>query len=140
MCVIKKQNWAAVINTFSLLLFLPSLVIGSSSFETDRQQVHELMRLETEQLLQRSSVANSKTSESPQTNLLRLKAIYGVGKRVLAEVHWNGQDYLYLKGQTWPLGNGSSAPLRLIEMTGRCITLAQKDQTHQLCVASPGGE
>lgn len=140
MCVIKNQHWAAAINTFGLLMMLPSLVLGSSSFETDQQQVHELMRLETEQLLQRSSGVSPKASESLQTNSLRLKAIYGVGKRVLAEVDWNGRDYLYLKGQTWPLGHSSASALRLIEMAGRCITLAQHEQTHRLCVASPGGE
>lgn len=123
-----------------LLAWFPGLALGNSSFDTDRQHVYELMRLETEQLLQPKPTSQSKALKTEPTDQLRLKAMYGVGKRVLAEVQWNGRDYIYLKGQTWPLGNTSSNTLRLLSMAGRCITLAHQDQTHQLCVASPGGE
>ena len=111
-----------------------------SDFQLDQTQVLDLMRQETEKLLGPPVAHSPSTEKTIQAESLYLKALYGVGKRVLAEVHWNGHEYLYLKGQAWPLGNTKQKALRLIEMAGRCITLAQGEQTHHLCVNVLGAE
>ena len=111
----------------------------NSNFDLDQMQVLELMRQETEKLLR--PVAKTPLVAAPAlVDTLYLKAVYGVGKRLLAEVHWNGQDYLYLKGQAWPLGHTQQQALRLVQMSGRCITVAQQEKHHQLCVNTPGAE
>lgn len=70
-----------------------------------------------------------------------LIAMYGVGKKVLAEVSFKGQPYLYIRGQTWPLGdvNGSSQ-LRLLSMSSRCTHLAFQKTEFNLCVTPQGGQ
>ncbi len=103
----------------------------------DQKRVLELMRQETEKLM--PSGVDSVGVTTRGTDSLYLKAMYGVGKRLLAEVHWNGQDYVYLNGHTWPLGQAQKS-LRLIRMAGRCITLGLQETQHQLCVRTPGGE
>lgn len=111
-----------------------------SDFQLDQTQVLDLMRQETEKLLGPPVVHNSSTKSAIKTESLYLKALYGVGKRVLAEVHWNGHEYLYLKGQAWPLGHTKQKTLRLVKMADRCITLAQEEQSHHLCVNVSGAE
>ncbi len=118
---------------------MPLRAESHSHFDADQMQVLELMRQETEKLLR--PVAKAPPAVAPPVvDTLYLKAVYGVGKRLLAEVHWNGQDYLYLKGQTWPLGHAQQKNLRLVKMAGRCITLAQQETQHHLCVNTPGAE
>lgn len=105
----------------------------------DQLRVVELMRQETEKLLQPHPSKSPGPSAQTPDETPHLRAIYGVGQRLLAEVHWQGQDYLYLKGQAWPLGHTQNQ-LRLVKLAGRCITLAHQEQTHHVCIKNPGGQ
>lgn len=101
----------------------------------DKQTVKQLMRLESERLLQSATV--EKTSQSKEVTEVapHLVAMYGVGKRVVAEVLFNGRSYVYLRGQTWPVGDQvGKNQLRLLSMTSRCVHLAYQQQEHELCV------
>lgn len=69
-----------------------------------------------------------------------LKAMYGVGKHVLAEVEHNGKSYVYVRGQVWPIGDQKGlSQLRLLSMSTRCVELAYKEQTLSACVVPQGG-
>lgn len=112
---------------------------ANSEQTLDQLRVVELMRQETEKLLQPQPSKSSGPSAQTPDEMPHLRAIYGVGQRLLAEVHWQGQDYLYLKGQAWPLGHTKNQ-LRLVKLAGRCITLAHQEQTHHVCIKNPGGQ
>ena len=71
----------------------------------------------------------------------KLQAIYGVGQRLLAEVSWQGQSYIYLKGQALPAGRKADAStLRLKSISARCIALQGPDRLFESCLGSAGHE
>ena len=119
----------------------------------DQLLVRELMRLDAEQAAQRlrkgvsSSgaavlpvAAESATVAAAQQRPV-LQAIYGVGQRLVAEVLWQGQSYIYLKGQSLPAGRKADAvTLRLKSISARCIALQGPERLFELCLGSAGQE
>lgn len=115
----------------------------------DQLSVRELMRLDAEQALQRLRkggaspspvLSPSQLPDSQRHSRLppRLVAIYGVGNRLLAEITWKGQSYVYLKGQPSPVGRNSHASLRLQTLSSRCATLRDDEQRFELCLGHSG--
>lgn len=112
----------------------------------DQMLVRELMRLDAEMALSRLQKGFSNGSqETPQavpTDQIqgrsrsdpRLVAIYGVGQQLLAEVSWEGQSYVFLKGKAAPVGRNAAVTLRLKSLNSRCATLQEKDQRFELCL------
>ena len=119
----------------------------------DQMLVRELMRLDAEQAALRlrkgTSSAAGGTVMTPTPQLRgdsgqlrpKLQAIYGVGQRLLAEVSWQGQSYIYLKGQALPAGRKADAStLRLKSISARCIALQGPDRLFESCLGSAGHE
>lgn len=109
--------------------------------------VKELMLSESEHLVTpRPMVKGEKTSPTQHVSTqkeaptLTLKAMYGVGKRIAAEVDFDGKSYVYLRGQTWPVGDEvGRSQLRLLAMTSRCIEVARQEEVFTACVVPRGG-
>lgn len=95
--------------------------------------VRQLMLLETHHALMRSKggtssgpgsssrpqSASSSTREGPH-----LRAIYGVGQRLLAEVAIGSETLIFLKGHPVPMGyKAGAAPYRLTDWDKHCIQL-----------------
>ena len=138
MCAMRKIKW-----------FCGSLFLLSSSVQASvvvdvvaaKNSVLELMRSEQQQLqarLKPAELHDANHLATTQPQALALNALYGVGQRLMAEVHFNGQDYMYLNGQPWPIGAHSQHQLRLITISGSCVKLAYKDQPHTLCAQALG--
>lgn len=130
-------------------LFLSSSLVQSMSeisttedWEPEVQLVKGLLQAELIQL--QGSENASFTSESiggVRIYPAHLKAMYGVGQHILAEVEYNGKSYLYIRGQVWPIGDpGGASQLRLVAMTTRCVELAYKEQLLNACVVPQGGQ
>lgn len=115
--------------------------------------VRELMRLEAEQALAaaRESRAQSRRASAvssagvPMKNVVqnheepRLVGIYGVGKRVFAEVRAGSQAWVFLKGHRDPIGHtAKAAPYHLREIAGTCVRLERQGAETQLCLSTPG--
>ncbi len=119
----------------------------------DQMLVRELMRLDAEQAAQRLRKGVSPSSPGivpvpagPARGVASqqrpsLQAIYGVGQRLLAEVTWQGQSYVYLKGQALPPGRKADAStLRLKSISARCVALQGPDRLFELCLGASGQE
>lgn len=119
----------------------------------DQMLVRELMRLDAEQAALRlrkgtsSAAGGAVMTPMPQVRggsgqpRPKLQAIYGVGQRLLAEVSWQGQSYIYLKGQTLPAGRKADAStLRLKSISARCIALQGPDRLFESCLGAADHE
>lgn len=117
--------------------------------------VRELMRLEAEMALERARAqrergnaaasrggggvqagghARSLTSDAP-----RLVGIYGVGRRLFAEVRSGPRGFLFLNGHSLPLGHaGGDDVYRLKELAGACVRLARQNEETLLCLPRGG--
>ena len=110
----------------------------------ETQLVLDLIRAENEQL-QPSSAQPKRNhpvlvKEDYEGSRLVLHAMYGVGKRVIAEVSFEGQLYLYLRGQSWPIGDQQGrSGLRLVSMSTNCVQLARQEEVFDACVLAQGG-
>lgn len=113
----------------------------------DQMTVRELMRLDADQALAqtRARLAAQKNPRSPVQGIVskavhgsaapRLVAIYGVGKKLLAEVLVGSQPYVYMRGQALPVGAKPGAALLMLRgITGSCVQLERQDETHTLCL------
>lgn len=114
----------------------------------DQTSVRELMRLETAQALQRlraerqtraglaeqrsTSTAGSKLSEA------QLVGIYGVGRKLMAEVRVGERTLLFMRGRLQAVGPDKTHALRLVDITDRCVELQWGGQRQSLCAASGG--
>ena len=110
-----------------------------------QMSVRELMRLDTAlalekaraQLRQRQGnvVTADQAGSFGQENSLKLLAIYGVGKKLLAEVKIGEKTYVYLRGQAWAVGTRAHpSSYRLEGISGSCVHLARNQETHTLCL------
>lgn len=137
------------------LLLLPFAVLAQTSDEikeTDalpaqQQLVRDLIELENQRLTQPLAARRSQNQSSAVSPMaysgvdLVLKAMYGVDKRILAEVSFRGKPYLYLRGQAWPIGDSQGqSQLRLLSMSSGCIRLAHKEEQFSACVLTHGGQ
>ncbi|MBP6020187.1 MAG: hypothetical protein KA735_11905 [Burkholderiaceae bacterium] len=106
--------------------------------------VRELMRLDTELALSASRGRLTGVDKRSETALalsdqpggqLRLVAIYGVGKRLLAEVLVGSQPYVYMRGHPLPIGaKAGSHVYKLGGISGSCVQLERQDEAHTLCL------
>lgn len=70
---------------------------------------------------------------------LQLLGIYGVGKRLYAEVRSGARVFRFLKGQPEPLGYRDDGNfLRLHDLSGVCVRLLSRGEPTQLCLSSRG--
>jgi len=105
--------------------------------------VRELMHLETVEALElaRGRARNHRYPDSTPAGAgsgregLKLLAIYGVGKKLLAEVRVGSRPLVYLRGQPLPLGAKADAQVyRLHGITGSCVHLERRGEAHTLCL------
>jgi hypothetical protein len=109
----------------------------------EQMSVRELMQLETREALElaRGRARNHRYPDSapagagPGREGLKLVAIYGVGKKLLAEVRVGSRPQVYLRGQALPLGAKADAQVyRLHGITGSCVHLERRGEAHTLCL------
>jgi hypothetical protein len=111
----------------------------------DQMSVRELMRLDTALALQQSRTKLQKGDSSSQaarrggaiahSGALELVAIYGVGKKLLAEVVIGTQPHVYMRGKALPVGASASASAYLLRgISGSCVHLERQDEAHTLCL------
>lgn len=118
--------------------------------------VRELMRLEGEMALEaarrrrgqtgpvsglqpatRAPAAASVLQSSAES--LRLVGIYGVGKRLFAEVRSGSRAWLFQNGRSLPVGSVAGEEVyRLKEVAGACVRLEQKGDETVLCLSRGG--
>lgn len=108
----------------------------------DQLSVRELMRWETSQALKRLRADRESLSAgterhthraAPDLNAASLIAIYGVGRKLMAEVRIDGASLLFMRGRTNAVGPGKSHRMRLLSLTERCVEIAIGDQQRVLC-------
>ena len=110
----------------------------------EQMSVRELMRLDTALAVsqahsalrgqRRSGPSDSQTALA-QSGALKLVAIYGVGKKLLAEVMVGTQPHIYIRGKPFPVGqDGVESAYLLRGITGSCIQLERKQESHTLCL------
>lgn len=122
--------------------------VSLSEMARDQLTVRELMQLENEQALQaqrrrKSPAAAALAPDAGQGVAsgdvsLRLVGIYGVGKRLFAEVRRGTHAFVFLKGHSRPVGHTlGAADYRLKALTGACVQLEHHGEETVLCL--PGG-
>ena len=120
-----------------------SLPADELAFE--QMSVRELMRLDTALALSqsknkldgrgKSSALKESHSVLAQAAGPRLIAIYGVGKKLMAEVLVGSHPFVYMHGRALPVGlKSSTTAFRLREITGSCIQLERNEESHTLCL------
>lgn len=117
--------------------------------------VRELMRLEGEQALEAArqrrgrdgraagapAVAGAGTPVvASATEVLRLIGIYGVGKRLFAEVRNGSHAWVFQSGHSLPVGqvSGGADVYRLKELNGACVRLERSGDETVLCLPRGG--
>lgn len=111
----------------------------------EQMSVRELMRLDTALALNhvkeklrarhKSGAAADDIRALAQNGSVNLVAIYGVGKKLLAEVRVGSQSYVYMHGRVLPVGlKTSSTALLLRGITASCVQLERDEQSHTLCL------
>lgn len=119
----------------------PVSATAKSELDDQAMQVRELLRLEQQQLRmhleagQGLIVPNELSAVEPIVNKPKLAAIYGVGKRLLAEFHSEDLTYLYIHNQEFPIGYVSGADVyRLVGITDQCVTLKRRHDELTQCL------
>jgi len=138
----------------AVLLGMMSCAVASAGSDVDELAadqiaVHELMRLETHQLLrQLRTAAGHRGTERPRmqahtengavadVSATRLVAIYGVGSKLMAEVRVDDHTLLFTRGRPEPIGPGKAHAMRLLSISDRCVTVAWKDRQESLCASA----
>ncbi len=143
---ISARMWAVL--CICLAVVMPSVsqatATSVSDTESDTMAVRELMRLDTELALRATQSRLDKAANDTSAvvaitgakrGALKLVAIYGVGKNLMAEVLVGSQPYVYMRGQALPVGAkpGHSA-YQLAGISGSCVYLKQQDDEHTLCL------
>ena len=115
--------------------------------------VRELMRLEGEQALEtarqrrgQGEAANAVASGTVAAiaragggDTPRLVGIYGVGKRLFAEVRKGPQAWVFVNGRSLPLGRmAADDGYRLREVAGACVRLERQGEETVLCLPRGG--
>ncbi|MDS1141891.1 hypothetical protein RE432_15725 [Pusillimonas sp. SM2304] len=107
--------------------------------------VRELMRLDTDLALaqarnrlrqQRGRPDQPEAGAMPARHgNLKLVALYGVGKKLLAEVAIGGQAHVYMRGQPLAVGAKAGPSTYLLRgMSGSCVHLERGGEAHTLCL------
>lgn len=124
---------------------------GLDELLADQVSVRELMRLETAQVLHRvrnmpgygpnrdSRARAGHPAAQMGTGAMRLVAIYGVGRKLMAEVQIDGQSLLFMRGRLQAIGPGKAHEMRLLSMNSRCVELALGERRESLCAPASHG-
>ncbi|MGB3290366.1 MAG: hypothetical protein WBA83_13930 [Burkholderiaceae bacterium] len=119
------------------------LAVGDSA--SMDMSVRELMRLDADlaltQLKGRMSREGMATeaaqvgAASAAGGALKLVAIYGVGRKLLAEVMIGTRPYVYLHGKALAVGaKAGPAEYLLRGISGSCVHLERQQEAHTLCL------
>ncbi len=131
----------------SLCATRPEAVWASvDGLAAEQMSVRELMRIETDLALsqaRRTLRKEDKRTEDKEgdsrisrSGPLKLVGIYGVGKKLLAEVEIGAQPHVYMRGHAFPVGmKASSSSYKLRGISGSCVQLERKDEAHTLCLS-----
>lgn len=141
---------------------VPQKTNGSESkvlLVQEQVSVRELMRLETalalsdaRQALRHSQTRHARQAgrirapgqgpyqrlELPDTNV-RLKSIYGVGKKLVARIQVGDRQLTYINGRPRPVGATSGESVYLLKsIEGQCVTLQRKQVQQRVCFDTSG--
>ena len=129
-----------------LCLTWPDAVRASvDGLASEQMSVRELMRIETDLALSQArktlrkddkkTEAMEGDSRISRSGPLKLIGIYGVGKKLLAEVEIGAQPHVYMRGHAFPVGmEASPSSYKLLGISGSCVQLERKDEAHTLCL------
>lgn len=150
-CRRKRQGWPFIAAGFGLvaLALMPgrSAAIPVEGVAVEQLTVRELMQLDAERALEAARRRREQTGKPGATvsaTLLsgaghetpRLVGIYGVGKRLFAEVRSGGRGYVFLSGHRLPVGYRAGDDIyRLKTLAGACIQLERKGEETELCLS-----
>ena len=102
------------------------------------ESVRELMRLDIERALEQRRQSGVRTGAGEPAAVWhapRLVAMYGVGRKLMAEVMVGSHPYVYVRGQAHPIGHARNPDVyQLRGMTGSCIQLQNAHASHSLCL------
>ena len=111
----------------------------------DQISVRELIRLETalalsqaQKKLREASLPGDAGQRAPgQSSTPRLVAIYGVGKKLAAEVRIGAETHLYMNGHPVPVGRrGADKSVYMLRaMDSACVRLERESRETRLCLA-----
>lgn len=130
--------------------------VDVSDFQHEQQSVRELMRLESALALRAARERlNAAQADENKPGLMsggrrieisssadepELRAIYGVGTRMLAEVRHAGRLWVYLAGRPFPVGATSGTSLYLLQdIRDGCVSLARGNTRRVLCLNGRSG-
>jgi hypothetical protein len=114
--------------------------------------VQELLRLDTQSALKRAIARlgvspagvpdrNRATSKDPSlahvrpADRMRLKAIYGVGKRLAADVEINGELYRYRRPGALRGGAAARNSYLLVSIDGSCVQMKKAGAARTVCLS-----
>lgn len=143
-----RGKWRSAI---AAMVLLAMAVLGTAQaaaarvddLAAEQMSVRELMRLDTELALSHAKNTLRKDGgagadsrgQYARSGALKLVAIYGVGKKLLAEVTDGTQSYIYMRGQALPVGGKAGASTYMLSgMSGSCVQLERKSEAHTLCL------
>lgn len=107
--------------------------------------VRELMRLDADLALKQLKSRMGRESSGAETarggaesasgGTLRLVAIYGVGRKLLAEVMIGSRPHIYLHGRALAVGaKAGPAEYLLRGISGSCVHLERRQEAYTLCL------
>lgn len=128
--------------------------VAADSTARIAQQVYALMEVETAQAIARARHAPdisegymadlSSSHEAPMSqdahgaDRLTLIAIYGIGKKLAAQVMAGTKQYLYRHGQAYPVGmtaeSSDTDAYQLRGISSSCVVLERDQQAQTLCI------
>ena len=127
-----------------LLCWPPAAAVAAPSAgadQADQMSVRELMRLDTALALRqlRGGLQGAgKPDNMPpvsHSGKLKLLALYGVGKRLVAEVMVGGERHVYLRDRALPVGVKPHPSTYLLRgISGSCVQLEREGEAHTLCL------
>lgn len=126
----------------------------TNDLAADQVSVRELMRLETQQALQRlrdSTAGGSRQGRglvvsgtadiaTVTASTARLVAIYGVGKKLMAEVRVDGRTLLFMRGRPKAIGPGGNHAMRLLSIGDSCVEVSLSGRQKSLCAPMSGDQ
>lgn len=119
--------------------------LEADELAADQLSVRELMRWETSQALKRLRADREAlsvrsqlraSSATPDLSTASLVAIYGVGRKLMAEIRIDGASLLFMRGRSNAVGPGKSHQTRLLRLTERCAEIAVGERQRVLCAPS----
>lgn len=140
-CIVAAGLWFVAV-TGHFAAYANTALVGDLA--RDQMLVRELMRLDTELALQQSRERLKALSDRTDTlealaqasdGKLKLAAIYGVGKKLMAQVVIDGKPHVYLRGKAEPVGQKpEDAVYKLRDISGSCVHLEYDEHEQTLCL------